>query len=259
MLAAALCSTRAAADEATPQASITPDAQVQAALERVARARNEQDFNAATRDLAVFVGPDRRNLVPQLVIFTLRQHDTRAAMIPGAVRERLGITDTQLVEALLPYLDTSDQAQRLQIENWLAGIDRKGEKRDYSVYRAVIIAHRADTPLGLVRYMYSADPGAALTTLADVYATPDERGVLAAARGPVALALDAQRAGRLDAEQIAAARQALPALSASSAWWVRLYAATVLVQVPPLRTAKLVGSLRDDTNPLVRETIKSAG
>jgi hypothetical protein len=180
-------------------------------------------------------------------------------MIPGAVRERLGITDTQLVEALLPYLDTPDRQQRAQTENWLGGIDRKGEKRDYTVYHAVIVAHRADPPLGLVRYMYAAEPDAALTALADVYAAPDERGALAGARGPVVRAIDAQRVGRLDAEQIAAARKALPALCASDAWWVRLYAATVLVQVPPLRTPKLVDALRGDANPLVRETIKSAG
>jgi hypothetical protein len=250
---------RAAAIEATPPASITPDVRIQAAIASVAQARSEQEFAARTRELAAFGGPNYSNLVPQLVVYALQQDDTRAAMIPGAIRERLRITDTQLVEALLPYLDTPDRQQRAQIENWLAGIDRKGEKRDYTVYHAVIVAHHADPPLGLVRYMYAAEPDAALTALADVYAAPDERSALAGARGPIVRAIDAQRAGRLDADKIAAARKALPALCASDAWWVRLYAATVLVQVPPLRTPKLVDTLRGDTNPLVRETIKSAG
>jgi hypothetical protein len=79
------------------------------------------------------------------------------------------------------------------------------------------------------------------------------------AAGKHALIHSARQIMPPDAEQIAAARKALPALCASDAWWVRLYAATVLVQVPPLRTPKLVDTLRGDTNPLVRETIKSAG
>lgn len=257
LLTLALGGGRGAAAEPTPPASITPDARIQAALERVAQARTEQEFAAATRDLPAF--GDYSNLVPQLVVYTLQQRDTRAAMIPAAIRARMGITDGQLVEALLPYLDTPDRQQRAQIDNWLAGIDRKGEKRDYAVYRAVIVVHRADPPLGLVRYMYTTEPDAALTALADVYATPEERGALAVTRAPIVRAIDAQRAGRLDAEQLAAARQALPALCASAAWWVRLYAAAVLVQMPMLRTPQLVDALRDDANPLVREMMRGAG
>jgi hypothetical protein len=253
-LGALLCAAVACATDATPAPSIIADARMQAAIERAARAQTEDEFAAQVRALAALGGANYRELIPQLVVYLLQQRDTRAASVPGAIRARLGISDIQLVEGLLPYLETSDSGQRAQLENWLGGIDSShGESRDFSVYRRVIAARREDPPLGLVRYMYDAAADAAVATLAEVYATPERRRALFDARGPVEQALVAHRSAQLDAAQIAAARAALATLSRNPAWWVRLYAAAALAQMPELRTPALLEPLRADPHRLVRD------
>ena len=250
----------AAVSDATPGPAITPDPRIQAAIERAARAESEADFAAAVDALAKLAGPSHSALVPQLVAYTLQQRDTRAAMAPAVIRARLGITDVQLVEGLLPYLATSDTQQRAQLANWLAGIDGgSGAPRDFSVYRSVIEARRAAPPLGLVRYMYESDPDAGAAVLTEIYAAPADRRSQREARRPVADAWAAQRAARLSAEQIAAARAALAALAKDPAWWQRLYAAVTLTEIPELPTPELIGALQVDAHPLVREIGGAAG
>ena len=250
VLGALGCTQHAVAGAATPAASITSDPRMQAAIERAAGAHSEDELNTEMRALAALAGPNFRDLVPQLVVFTLRQQDTRAAMTPAVIRARLGITDAQLVEALLPYLETPDAQQRAQLRNWLGAVDAAhGEPRDFGVYRTIVAGHRDDPPLGLVRYMYETDADGAVTSLAEIYAEPARRGELLAARRPIA----DYRAGQRGAAGVAAAQAALRTLSSDPAWWLRLYAAATFAQLPELRTPELVEPLRRDAHPLVRE------
>ena len=206
-------------------------------------------------------GPGYRDLVAQLVVFAGQPRDARAALAPGVIRERLGITDAELLQALLPLLEAPDGAQRAQVYNWLGGIDaRSGEPRDYSRYRGVIAARRDAPPLGLVRYMYESDAGRAMDTLAEVYAEPAQRSALVDARHPAEQAWSTQRAGRPpDAAQIAAARAALQALARHPQWWVRAYVAAALVQIPALRTTELLQPLQADPHPVVRDLMEEKG
>jgi len=256
LLSAASCGRSAAASEPTPAPAITPVARIQSAIADAAGAHNEEELTFALRELAKLGGPGNRDLVPQLVVFGLAQRDARAALVPGVIRLRLGITDAQLVEALLPYLQTTDREQRTLLYNWLGGIDSAAAaQRDFTLYRTVIAARPNDPPLGLVRYMYETDPDTAVATLAEVYAAPPERATLAATLRPVSEALAANRSGRLDADQGSAAQVALKTLARHSDWWVRLYAATAIVKVPQLQSPELLEVLRADQHPLVRGTI----
>lgn len=249
-LGALACTPHAAACNATAGAALASDPRMQAAIERAASAKTDEEFAAEVRALAALGGPNFRDLVPQLVVFALQQRDTRAAMTPAVIRTRLGITDAQLVEALLPYLDTPDPQQRAQLRNWLRAVDTAtGDRRDFRIYQTIVAARRDDPPLGLVRYMYDTDADAALAALAEIYAEPGRRGALLDARRPLA----AYRAGRRDESGVAAARAALHTLSGDPAWWQRLYAAAALAQMPELRTPELIEPLRRDAHPLVRD------
>jgi hypothetical protein len=252
---ALLLGCRAYAVEATPAAAIAPDPRIQAAISRVAGAKSEEALAEQMRALVALSGPNYRDLIPQLVVFSMQQHDARDALVPGVLRQRLGITDAQLVEALLPYLSTTDAAQRAQLYNWLGAVDGlTGERRDFRVYAAIISARRSDPPLGLVRYMYESDPSSAATIVAEVYAEPEQRAAQIEARRPVDEVRKTRRAARQpDAAQTATARAVLKTLAMDPAWWTRLYAAAVMVQVPELRDPELVEHLRKDPHPLVRE------
>jgi len=256
-----LCGARIAdAGDSTPARSITSDERIQTAIERAARAQTDDELAAELRALGALGGPNHRDLLPQLVVFTIQQHDTRAALIPGVIRERLAITDTQLVEALLPYLETPDPQQRAQLRNWLGGIDTaSGDTHDFTLYRTIIAARRDDPPLGLVRYMYETDADTAALTLADVYAEPARRRALVDLLRPVRQARASDANGRLDAAQTAAARDALKILARDPTWWTRLYAAAALAQMRQLRTADLVELLQADRHPLVRDMVRQSG
>jgi hypothetical protein len=257
LFAALLCTASASGASATPAASITPQPRVHAAIESAANSRNEEELAERMRALVAVSGPEYRDLVPQLVLYSLEQRDARHAMVPAVLRERLAITDAQLVAALLPYLSTPDDRQRKQMYDWLTAVDgvegSKGESHDFSLYQSIIASRRADPPLGLVRYMYETDSPRAATVLAEVYLEPEQREKLLAARRPVDDARATHRAGRpLDAGQTVVAREALKTLSRDPNWWVRLYAAAVLAQVRELRTPELIAVIHADSNPLVR-------
>ena len=216
--------------------------------------------SSTLRVLAELAGPGYRILVPQLVAFTRQPRDARAALAPGVIRERLGITDAQLLDGLLPMLDAPDGQQRAQLYNWLGGIDaRSGEPRDFGLYRSVIAARRNAPPLGLVRYMYDSDAETAVAILDEVYAEPAQRRALVDARRAVSQARAGPRAGLPDAAQIATARAALQTLARHPEWWVRAYAAAALVQIPPLRTPELLQPLQADPHPLVRDLVQEKG
>jgi hypothetical protein len=233
---------------------------MQAAIARAAGAHTDEELAAQVRALAALGGPNFRDLVPQLVVFALQQRDTRAAMAPAVIRARLGITDAQLVEAVLPHLETPDPRQRAQLRNWLGAVDAaNGKPRDFRVYQTIIGGRRDEPPLGLVRYMYDTDADVAVTTLAAIYAEPAQRRTLAEVRRPVADALADHRAGRSHPSRAALARAALQTWSRDPAWWARLYAAAALAQMPALRTPELVDLLRSDSHPLVRDMARQLG
>jgi hypothetical protein len=249
-IAALVCAVTLAAS-GTPATSVAPDLDIQRKIDAVPAARSPQELDAALAPLRKI---EVRVLVPQLVLYSSQQTDTRAAMAPGVIRERLGISHRELVEALLPLLSTKEPRVRVQLDNWLAGVDGGGDGwRDFTTFGIVLASRADDPPLGLVRYMYDADPDAAAATLAEIYVQPTQRQTLADARDPVARALAQQRAGRIDPAQIAAARTSLAALSRHPEWWMRVYAAAALTRMPELRTPELVAPLAAVAHPWVRE------
>lgn len=255
LLVGAILSAASTAAGSTPVPAVTPNPRIQAAIERAATARSAADLDAALRKLAALGGPANRELIAQLIVFARTPHDARTAMAPGVIRERLGITNEQLVDALVPLLDTADAAQRAQVANWLGGVDTAGDgTRDFSVYRSRIAEQRNTPPPGLLRYMYETDAPAALLVVADVYGDPVEVAAVREIRRPVDAAWSGKRTGQpLDAAQIAAARAALATLARHPDWWVRAYAAASLAQLPPLRAQDLADAMRADPQPLVRE------
>jgi len=243
----------AAPTPALPQQAIAPDASMQTAIQRAAAAQTEAEFSDAARALAELAGAQHNTIVPQLVYFAMQQHDTRPAMVPAALRARLAISDTEMIEALIPYLDTPDATLRAQLYNWLGAADAPhGGAPDFDVYRPILAARRDAPPRGLIRYLYETDPDGAVHVLIDSIEDARARTTWTQAQAPITAAWVSERSAHPDAALIAAARPAVITLAASEVWWLRLYAAASLRAMPALRTPDLAAQLRSDPDPLVR-------
>jgi hypothetical protein len=254
--AAALAAVLLVAGSARGQ-TIEPDTRLQSAIAAAGSARSQQALEERLRGLAALGGKDYEKLVPQLVYFMMHQSDSHGAMLPAVIADRMHISDVQMASGLVPYLDTSDEKLRAELDNLLGGIDDKelAARRDFTAYAEILKRSRNAPPLALVRYMYRVDADAAFDTLAGVdEPTVDERTPLFAARDRIA-ALRAHRAAGavVEAAEIRAAQVAVAELARHPRWWARLYAAGALNALAELRTAELIEGLHKDSHPLVRD------
>ena len=104
-------------------ADLAPRADVQEAIGRVARAKNEAELESALADLRRLSAPDRSELVPQLALFLLSASGEREGMAPAIIVDRLEISRDEIVRGVTPHLSTSDPALRAQLENLLGHDD----------------------------------------------------------------------------------------------------------------------------------------
>jgi hypothetical protein len=246
-----------AAQERAPTPSRDPA--LQSAIREVLSAADESGFARALEGLRARSGPEHRTLVPQLLLFSIDATDTREAMAFGALVAALRIPPRDVVGALVPLLESSDEALRTAVGGVLSEYEDRSVDRgpSFSVYRPILEPHARTGegwPSGLVRYLYETDPGAAFLLLLRLHVTePAELKPLLWAEHVVEEARWKRRFGflRPDESDPAAAEQLL-FLARHAYWWARLLAAEVLRQEPAFRTDALVAELHRDTHPLVR-------
>ncbi len=141
-----------------------------------------------------------------------------------------------LVNAVVPYLNTSDIDLRKKLYSVLMWVDQvKGSKKDYSFYESYIKPRKESPPQPLVKYMYKKAPDAALSSMAAVYLDKDE-----------AKALIDQVKGEDDA-------QAVDRLSKRPEWWAKLYVAEKMKKNPKLHDPELIEQLKKSEHLIVRE------
>jgi len=99
--------------------TIEPNPALQAQIAQAAAARNAAELDTALAALKAGGGPHYAALIPQLVYALMHATDEPAAMIPGVIIDRLGISKEQLRTALAPYRTTSDARLKRQIDNLL--------------------------------------------------------------------------------------------------------------------------------------------
>jgi hypothetical protein len=248
------------------QAVIAPDPALQAAIAQVLNASTGEQQREGLDHLVELDSPSHQQLVRQLVYFASRAENTEDAMVVGVIIRRLGIPDVAVVRALTPYLESTDLALAKCVRNILGGFEKRaaGRQPDFSIYREIIANRlRADEELpdGLIRYMYDADPGAALLTLmrAHQLREPEELKVILWAEHVVSDVLWKQRHGFLKRDEIELpATEELARLAVHEAWWVRLYVAEITRQHPAFCEPTLIKMLARDEHHLVREAVYAA-
>lgn len=201
--------------------------------------------------------------VQQLFLFSSAARDTREALAFGLLRRTLGLTDADLLAALVPLLEVDEPELRRALAGVLAALEDHSAERGptFAVYRPLLEARREQglaDPVGLVRHLYAVDAHRAFRLLLALEPRTEER-------------FEALRALLLAEHEVEDARwrltfryatadsvsrvalDALRTLAGSPDDLARLYAAQVLVREPELRQAVSVDVLHGDPHPVVRE------
>jgi hypothetical protein len=128
-----------AADGAPQDRSTAPqrDAALQSAIRDVLAAADESAYARALDSLRALAGPAHATLVPQLLLFSMDATDTREAMAIGALVSALPIPPGDVVCALVPLLESSDEPLRAAVAGVLAQYEGRSVDRgpDFSIYR----------------------------------------------------------------------------------------------------------------------------
>ena len=136
-------------------------------IHRAIDAQSETEWETALEALRTSAGDGHRALVLQLFRVLIGSTSTREAMAFGAIREALSIPDTDVINALVPLLESSDEAQLAALRGVLSEFEdhSPGGEPDFSVYLDFLRGGIEQRP-GLVRYMTGIDRNAANLTLA---------------------------------------------------------------------------------------------
>jgi hypothetical protein len=250
--------------DAAPEQEFTPEPAIQAALAQWAAADAPVARDAAVARVRQLDSANRAELVRNLIFFTLDAQTTREGMVAGAVVKELTIPPRDVIDAVIPLLDTRDDKLKAQAANILGGYEDRSADRppNYSVYREIIeSADRADEPLprGLIAHILATYPGHGLLTVARALHLGERNHAelrrVVWAEHVVADAIWQRQngfaGGAADVNTEAVAQ--LGILSENEAWWVRLYVAEILRQHPAFRSVQLIDKLHADEDPLVRQ------
>jgi hypothetical protein len=251
-----------AALPAAQQATVLPrpDPALQAAIRRVTAPTDEADQTEALAELRERAGPAHAALVPQLFLFSFAASDTREGMAMGVVLDALAVPAGDVVRALVPLLESEDPAVHAEVGNALSEYEDRSIERgaDFGVYRPYLEGPERDVPAGLVRHLFSVDPGAALRALARAQVRdPAELRALVWAEHEIADVIWKLRHGFRTGAELARtepeALEQLALLARNRRWWARLHAVRVAADEPALAAAVPLAELVDDPHPLVRE------
>ena len=197
----------------------------------------EEELRQKLTDIRKMCGGDR-GIVLQLLYFSAHANGMEQAMLPGFILERLAIPNAILVEVCLPLLESEDEPTRRLAAKWLSRVDHvpKGGV-DFSRYESVLREKKQAPPQGLIRYMYSRSPEAAVLSMSRVY-------------GDKAAEMDL--AAKLERDP----KDALLSLADRPEWWVKLYVAEKMRKNPELRDPTILQRLERDSHPLVQEALE---
>ncbi|MDI6774690.1 MAG: hypothetical protein QME60_04745 [Verrucomicrobiota bacterium] len=204
--------------------------------QNIFHAGTQEEFSQKLAELRDKAGGTQK-FVLQLLYFSEHARSTRQGMLPLVLVEQMNISASDRVAAIVPLLETDDQSVLKIAYEWLEVIDFDGNAQQFKFnrYRDAIRDSGTNVPQGLVKYMYTKSPDAALSSLATVYLDRDE-----------AKSLIDQVRGEDDA-------RAVDRLSQRREWWAHLYVVAMMEKNPSLRTPELLRKLEQDPDPLVRE------
>lgn len=223
--------------------SIQPNQEIQSLLKGLISTNEQEMFSGTEKafrqkleQLRALAKTDTE-MVSQLIYFSIYAKGMREAMLPGVIIEQMKIPDSTFAEVCLPLLDSKDESMRKTAANWLTRADHVSKGGvDFSRYESILREKKDNPPQGLIRYMYSRNPQAAVLSVAHVYGQDvPESEVAAKAKSGV--------------------KESVNYFSGRPEWWAHLYVATMMEKEPYLRTPGLMEKLETDTDPLVREKV----
>lgn len=222
--------------------SATTEPAAQSAMEEI-KARSKGNISSLFPQVVYYRAEIKRRLAAKLI--SSREAEKLLAGTYALIKEialtqdamRNGGWKLDMLEAIAPYLGTTNLLQKEQSEWVLEKIDYKGAReRDYTTYRSFLKKTRDVPNWRLVAYMYDHDPQSAVLTMADVYADDATKTKLA---------------DQLKGDP----KAALQSLSDRPEWWAHLYVAETMKKQPQLRDAALLKKLEKDDNPLVKAKV----
>ncbi|MCP4247583.1 MAG: hypothetical protein GY778_11090 [bacterium] len=261
----AVAAASAAVDDA-PAADtpvIDPDPALQKVIATVMSPSDQRQQDSALDQLRTLGDAEPERLVRQSVYYSTQAATTRDAMAAGVIIRRLNVSDSDVITALIPLLETTGEKLGQSVRNILSGYEGRsaGRRPDFSAYRQMIadsVREGGEPPAGLIRYLYESDPGEAMLTVMRAHRLKDPAEIkpLIWAEHVVAEVLWKQQYGFLSRNQIEPeAGKELAHLAQHRAWWLRLYVAEIMRQRPAFRQPALVRLLESDPNPSVVRAI----
>ena len=261
---------------------IVPDQQIQSQIQRIAKgfshARRPERLAEAFAELrALLRSPAAGNntaardekLVQQIAYFRAHPPSEPEMLATVAIFRFANFRGNTIVNALAPFIGTSDEKVHKDIVHQLQGVEaRRGDRPpDFSYYRSFIIVRRRqgrEVEQGLIEHMYRGSPGDALLVMADALLRDDMERPLDAqkpirwAERVVSTNLWKRQYAFIGRDEVEPdARAQLDFLSKHPQWWARLYAAEIIRQHPEFGTDELVKRLSDDPHALVQKTAKA--
>lgn len=234
---------------------IMPNAQIQRQISRIAAVKEENEILPEILKLKKMESGNRKYLLQQLIYFRVdAMKRYNSGVIDSKNMERamnnslftigkilnvdrrkrmLDHNSAQdIINAVIPYLGTTDRELKKQLYRMLKMIDYRGiNKANYHEYKLFIEQNKADPPQKLVEYMYKKSPREALLTLLNIYEKEaEERKIITDLARIISADMEKQSFKvitvpcRADPE----AKKALDKLSNYKQWWVKIYVDEVL-------------------------------
>jgi len=262
----AMCSISAAESTANEKITFEPDPEIQKLINEIAYTTGGKKQGEAFFEnldlLQKRSGKNYSKLAPDLIYYSSRGQNVREGMAAAGIIHYLGISEMQVLGALLPYVGVEDELFRKELEKLI--VDLEPGFREQRGFKHIYLRGYADQnewpPLNAVEFLYRKRPGAAVLTMAKAYFTgleTEKRRPISWAVYSVRHVLKLKQFNRRDLVPAALreAVKALDGLSKREEWWIRLYVAEILSQHPEFQTKEMLDRLKDDKHKLVRSAI----
>lgn len=262
--------TKARCDEPRKAPLTSSDPKIQELINAVVYAPDDdaKEVREAVKKLWIMARKSPKLLAPQLIHYGARAKNETESVGMLMMVKRLG-PPFQLLEPMLPFLESEDERIQEEAIIWLRAIDLAsstgGDCTDPAQsrlmsYRQALLQRKGAPPPALVTYLYATSPSHAMLILAQIDSEHVKRDQfprdLMWSDHLITTVKWRIRKRFLKPGDIESAHQEMEALSKHPGWYARRYVVEVLREYPELGTPQIRDRLKKDENPLVRAPVK---
>lgn len=197
-------------------------------------------------------------LIPQVLHYQLATKNSDQKIWRSVYLLKALLNESQaedLINAILPYLGTEDNATRRRFYKTLDEIFYDQDQYVFTPVEPVLKKQKEKIPSGLVDYLYDRAPGKAFRSFANALAESEQEKerLLLSSRSISDLLAERptryQRAKAIDKKTI----QKLENLSKENKWWVQLFVAESASQCRSFRKDTIIKKLNDGKHPAIKK------